>query len=68
MFKESGAGAEGTERVRDSMPSENTAAMWGEFVLEPDEGEHLLLAFSPADEILREDCVILCFPSMAFHQ
>lgn len=50
------------------MSSETTAATWGEFVMEPNEGEHLLLIFSPADKILREDCVIPCFLSMAFHQ
>lgn len=50
------------------MSSETTAATRGEFVLEPNEGEHLLLIFSLADEILREECVILCFPPMAFHQ
>lgn len=54
--------------MRNSISSETTAATWGEFVLEPNEGEHLLPAFSPADEILREDCAILCVLSMAFHQ
>lgn len=68
MLKESASGEGGTERVRNSMSSETTAATWGEFVLESNEEEHLLLIFSPADEIRREDCVILCFPSTAFHQ
>lgn len=65
MFKDSVAGGEGKEQVRNSILPENTAAMWGEFVLEP-EGELFLLVFSPADEIVREDSVILCFPSVAF--
>lgn len=68
MFKENAAGGGDAERVRNSISSETTAATWGEFVLEPNEGEHSLLVFSPADEILREDSVILCFLSMAFHQ
>jgi len=68
MLKESAAGGEGTEQMRNSMSSGTTAAIRGEFVLEPSEGEHLLVVFSPADEILREDCVILCFLSVVSHQ
>lgn len=68
MFKQSIAGGGGTEWVRNIMSSETTVATWGDFVLKPNEGEHLLLVFSPADDILREETVILCFLSMAFHQ
>lgn len=55
MFKESTAGGGGTEWVRNIMSLETTAATWGDFMLKPNEGEHLLLVFSPEDEILRED-------------
>lgn len=54
-FKESTAGGESTEQVRNSMSSNITAAVWQELVLELNEGEDLLLLLSPADEILREN-------------